>query len=310
VLDSVSIEPSLGVLSIHEPRQKVKLTVSAYDQSGKGMLLPALPVYTVSPAGIAAVSADGSVTAISTGTAVVTGTISHSGVTRSGSMVVLVEEPALEFLSVAPSAAGFRAGPGQTVQLVSYAVDVAGSVIARAPTYWSEAPSVATVSSTGLVTALESGVAIIRALLTAGDSTRTDSTVVRIFAPLNGVYDLTGVITSGEYVGHQYTATLDFHDDPHRIPGIGGMFSNLRLTGPNASGTPLESGLIASTWCDGHAISTGCTGLLEIDLYSMEHGFTLSLLVSGGSLDPEMTGTFYIEQQVSGSFTARRRTVQ
>jgi len=67
-----------------------------------------------------------------------------------------------------------------TIQLTTSVVTAGG--VSPAVTFQTSAPTVATVSPTGLVSAVGPGTAIIRAIATA-DPTRRDSTTVRVFTP-------------------------------------------------------------------------------------------------------------------------------
>lgn len=130
---------------------------------------------------VATVSSAGRVTAVAAGTSTIIATVDG----KSGTAQVLVSSPVVQTVGqvvVSPSSATIMsAGPAnRTVQLqaIVYADGASGGgILASAPVMWtSNAPLIATVSVTGLVTALAEGTAIIRA--TSGPQSGTSTITV------------------------------------------------------------------------------------------------------------------------------------
>ena len=135
----------------------------------QGNLLTDRPVVFTSDApGVATVSAAGLVTAIAPGTARITAT--SEGKTGTATITVVLVPVASVVLT--PSSASLV--PGGTQQLTAEARSANGVVLTgRNVTWTSGAPGVATVSLSGLVTALSPGVAVILAAIEGIPSTAT-----------------------------------------------------------------------------------------------------------------------------------------
>ena len=137
--------------------QTQQLTVDARDGGGHAIAHPVL-TWSSSNSEVAIVSGSGVVTATGNGTATITA--EASGKTAVTSVTVA---PAPASVAVTPAAATLPA-IGGTIQLVAQALDASGLPLAGTPLSWtSDAPAVATVSPTGLVTAVAYGTARITA---------------------------------------------------------------------------------------------------------------------------------------------------
>lgn len=115
---------------------------------------------------VATVSATGLVTAMAVGSATVTVTV--EGATATALLSVGPLPPAITSLTVSPTAVSLIAS--QTRTLTPVLVRPSGAAAATV-TYGSAAPSVAIVSSTGVITALSTGTAIITVTATAAGNT-------------------------------------------------------------------------------------------------------------------------------------------
>ena len=137
--------------------QSVQLVAEALDAQGN--VLTGRPVtFTTSNAAVATVSATGSVTALTPGSAIITG--ASEGKTASSSITV----SSVPVASVVVTPTSAQVVVGQTTQLKAEPRDGAGQVLAGRGVLWStSAPNVASVSSTGLVTAIAPGQATITA---------------------------------------------------------------------------------------------------------------------------------------------------
>jgi parallel beta-helix repeat protein len=107
---------------------------------------------------VAAVSASGLVTGVAAGTVIITAT--SEGVSGAGTLSVMPAPVAS--ISVTPASASLDIGT--TLQLAATTRDASGNVLSGRPVEWtSSAPAIATVSASGVVTAVSVGTASITA---------------------------------------------------------------------------------------------------------------------------------------------------
>ncbi len=144
---SVAVSPRTGALIVGQTLQFSATTAAAGGQT----LTDRAVTWTSSAAGIASVSSTGLVTAIAPGNATITAT--SEGV--SGTATVTVAAVPVASVQVTPEVATVAAG--QTLQLSAQALDSDGNILNRPITWSSELPARATVSATGLVTAIAAG---------------------------------------------------------------------------------------------------------------------------------------------------------
>jgi uncharacterized protein YjdB len=161
---------SLSVSQLTLPvGQTARIGVTATDAAGDRVTDPPL-TWTSSNSGIASVVSDGTVRGIAPGDAFV---IASAGGKADSAMVRV--SAGLAGVTVTPSPAVVTVGG--TVQLTATVKDDAGRIIAGQPVTWTtDAPSVATVSSAGLVSGLATGLATI----TATSGGRSGSTQVQV----------------------------------------------------------------------------------------------------------------------------------
>ena len=133
--------------------------------------------WTTNAPAVATVDSTGKIVAVSAGTAVITAT-SRADVTKAAALAVTVTAVPnnLTALTVAPTNAGL--GVGGTVQLVANAATVGSPTVTF--TYASSNTAVATVSSTGLVTAVGNGTAIITTTATTNTNSLSASTTIGV----------------------------------------------------------------------------------------------------------------------------------
>jgi uncharacterized protein YjdB len=156
VVASVSVSPSSS--SLYPGRTK-QLTATLKDASGN--ILSGTPVsWTTSSSGVASVSSSGVVSGVAVGSA----TITAAAGGQSGTASVTVSAPVVASVSLSPSSATMA--PGETTQLTATARDAGGTVLSVGVSWATTDPAVASVSSSGLVTANANGSATIKA--TAG----------------------------------------------------------------------------------------------------------------------------------------------
>ena len=159
VLTTLAI--TVTALSI-QPGQSATAIATGFDQNGAPMSI-GVPAWTSNQPAIARVSANGVVTAVTAGQTSVIGRIGEVQGQAIVTVTALPPGPApVVAVSVHPNSASIDIG--HTLQLVAISTDATGdSLTGRAVAWATNAPAVATVSSTGLVTALGEGTAIIEA---------------------------------------------------------------------------------------------------------------------------------------------------
>ncbi|MBL8958289.1 MAG: Ig-like domain-containing protein [Gemmatimonadetes bacterium] len=144
---SVTVSPGSGSLIVGQTIQLSATTAAAGGQTLSGRVV----AWTSSANGVASVSSTGLVTAIAPGSATITAT--SEGVT--GTSTITVAAVPIASIRVTPDAVTVAAG--QTVQLTAQALDADGNVLNRPITWSSDLATRATVSATGLVTAVSAG---------------------------------------------------------------------------------------------------------------------------------------------------------
>ncbi|HYW29960.1 MAG TPA: Ig-like domain-containing protein [Gemmatimonas sp.] len=151
-------------------------TATLRDASG-ATLTGRVVAWSTSSAAIATVSADGTVTSTGPGTATITATSEG----RTGSATVSVQQVPVARVTVTPSSATIdEDGPqsGRIVQLTATAYDAQDRVLTGRTFTWSSSrPQVATVSTTGLVRAVDEGSTVIT--VSTGGRSATSSILVR-----------------------------------------------------------------------------------------------------------------------------------
>lgn len=151
-VDTITVSPATSTLAAG---RSVQLTARAVDSAGNLLVGRDVEWRTDQPS-IATVDADGVVTGIAAGRATITATIDG----KSGSAVVTVTPVPVASLSITPGSGALTVG--QSLQLTAVARDADNNVLpGRVITWISGAPSVATVTQGGLVTAVGTGSALI-----------------------------------------------------------------------------------------------------------------------------------------------------
>jgi uncharacterized protein YjdB len=142
-----------------EPSQTRQLTAQVTDDQGN--VLAGRPITFASDnPGIATVSAAGLVTGVAVGAAKITATSEG----KTGTADITVTPVAVASVEISPNSSDLTVG--QTTSLEAVAKDARGAVLSNRTATWSSgAPSVATVSSAGVVTAVGAGNAVIFATI-------------------------------------------------------------------------------------------------------------------------------------------------
>lgn len=191
---SVAVTPSSGTLAVGG---SVSLSATTRDASG-ATLSGRNVAWSSSAPQVATVSSSGVVTAVAAGTA----TISASSEGRTGSASITVQAPAaapVASVSVTPGT-GTITVQG-TLNLSATTRDASGSILSgRTVTWSSNTPQVATVSQTGVVTAVAPG----NAMITATSEGRSGSASITVqpvpvasvtVSPGSGTLDVGGTLS-------------------------------------------------------------------------------------------------------------------
>ena len=162
----MKLTASLDSLTLRALGDTARITTTAKDASGRDVTSQTSVGLTWLSlnANVVSVSSSGLVTALSNGR---TNIIVTTGVNISDTVSVLVQQSP-SAISISPES--LSVATGTTAQLTASVTDANGVAIAGAPVSWSStAPTVAAVDSHGMVTALSSGSAMIKAT-TSGPS--------------------------------------------------------------------------------------------------------------------------------------------
>jgi hypothetical protein len=205
--------------------------------------------------------------------------------------------------------------PGNTVQLSVATYDSTGiqSLDAGAATYSSSDPTIASVSSGGVVTAVRPGVAVIAAALGGTRETAFMTATVHRgeeapgpYPDIGGVYDLTASITSSDPAwgiedGTRHTGIIVIRH-PRDASAFAGSYSDFIAISSNGdSSDPRYSvpGFVTG--------SVDLDGRVVIELFSgqsqVSNWYGEGRLASG-----QIVGDFGAGGHISGTFTATRRT--
>lgn len=151
---TLTVAPTSLSLTVGEAGQIV-----ATPRDAQGAVVPDVPItWTSSQPNVATVSSTGEVRALAAGSA----TVTASGAGKSASVAVTVARAPVATVTVDPTTLALRVGA--TGQLTASARSADGATVGGATISWSSsAPAVATVSATGVVTALTAGTATITA---------------------------------------------------------------------------------------------------------------------------------------------------
>jgi trimeric autotransporter adhesin len=187
---TVTITPSPLSMSVGQATQ---LAATLKDASGNVVTGPAV-AWSSSNTAVATVSAQGLVTAVAAGSATITATSEG----KSGSAELTISNVAVGSVSILPQGSSIVAK--STLPLSAKVLDVNGTVVTDRVVTWStSAPTVATVSPTGLVTGVTPGTVVI----TANSEGKSGTTLVTVTPVPVG-----SVVLSPSTPGIRVTATL------------------------------------------------------------------------------------------------------
>jgi uncharacterized protein YjdB len=175
----VTVNPASASLTVSATAQ---LTATPKDSNGAALSGRAVTWASNNPA-VATVSATGLVKGVAAGSATITATSEG----KSGSATITATSVPVASVTVSPASAGVVVGA--TVQLTATLKDALGNPLSgRVVTWASSAPSVASVSGTGLVTGLVVGTATVTA--TSGGQTGSSAVTVTVGSAATPLYTL------------------------------------------------------------------------------------------------------------------------
>ena len=231
---SVVMSPATASLTVG---QTVQLGATPRDANGNALTGRVVTWASSAPA-VASVNGSGLVTAVAAGTATITATSEG----QSGSATITVTIVPVASVAVSPATASLTVG--QTVQLTATPKDASGTPLSgRVVTWVSSAPGVATVSGSGLVTAVTAGTATITAT-SEGRSGTAGITVT--LAPVASVTVSPANASVAVAAVQQLTATLK-DASGNTLTGRTVTWSSSSPTIAGVSGLGLVTGLVAGT---------------------------------------------------------------
>ncbi len=171
--------PASGANATLAPGQSLQLVAVVRDPAGS--TVSAAIAWSSSAVAVATVTSSGLVTAVAPGTVVITASATSGTQVVTGSVSLTVQAPpTLTTVAISPATSSIQVGA--SLQLTASPLDQNGSPIAATTTWSSSAPAVATVSATGLVTAVTAGTAAITVQAAAGGTTVTATRTITVTA--------------------------------------------------------------------------------------------------------------------------------
>ncbi|WP_411279648.1 Ig-like domain-containing protein [Gemmatimonas sp.] len=195
-LSSIAVSPTTASLPIGGTQP---LTVSAPYSDNSTAALTSGVTFTSSASTVATASTAGLVTALAANTTTITTTA--SGKSATALITVAPAAPTLSSIAVTPATVTLLVAATQPLTITGTYSDATTGALTTGVTFASSAANVATVSSTGLVTAVSAGTTTITATHTA--STRTTTRLVTVTAP---------VATGSVVFSDAYDAGISFAD--------------------------------------------------------------------------------------------------
>lgn len=254
VVASVSVAPAQLALGVGET---ATLQTTVLDAGGI-RISDRSPLWATSNASVATVSVSGTVTAISAGSARVTATVEG----KAGSTDITVSQAAQTVASISLAPTNLALVINGFGQLTATPLDAQGRALSSVPITWtSSAPSIVSASSTGLLT----GLAIGSAVITASASGKSANAAVTVSSSTGGSGVLSRIDVAPSYgayvVGDTGTfAFLPLGGDGKTVVIPSGSFS---VSGDNGNGFGYYAG---RTEC----FATGC--LQHIENFTLANG--------------------------------------
>ncbi len=252
---TVTIAPSSASLDVGGTRDLVATVTDANGATVFGRVV----LWNASTPAVATVSTTGRVTAVTAGTSTITATVDG----KSGTASITVSPTPIGTVTIAPTSSTLTIGG--TVDLIATVRDANGMVVTGRSVAWnSSTPAVATVSTTGRVTAVTAGTSTITATVDgkSGTASITVSPAVQ---------------TVGRVVVSPSTATIKASGPSSRTVQLGAIVYADSVSG----GTVLTTALVAWT-SDAPLIATvSLTGLVT----ALSEGTAIITATSGLKAD-------------------------
>ena len=303
IITSIEVTPGTASPQVGET---VQLGAAVKDQDGN--VVPGQTVtWNSSATNVASVSASGLVTANALGSA----TISASAGGKVGNANITVIPEPIASIAVTPDDNTLL--EGETVQLTTTMLDALGNIVTdRTVTFTSANPGVASVSTSGLVTAVADGITTVSA---SADS-RSASATIRVLGPCNTA--LAAVIAVGQTVNGTLATTDCQLGDLTYTDGYGitvDAATNVQIDMTAAYDTYLflleltEEGLVQVAENDDIDPDDPDDPADPFDInsritFNLQPGASYFILAN--SFDPEVTGDYVLKVQAVSAFIAPR----
>ena len=279
--------------------QTVQLTATPEDAAGKALSGRAV-IWSSSQSSVAGVDANGLVTALATGSATITATSEG----KSGSATITVTNVPVASVSVSPPAASILVNGA--VQLVATPKDANGTPLPGRAVSWSSGnTSVATVSSSGVVTGVAAGAATITA--TSEGQSGSATVTVQGLPPGCSASSLTWQNSAFTAQTGSFTAQFDATPNGTGLDGVTGLsvgaaagFTDLAvIVRFNAAGQidARNGGAYAAASAIPYTAGTSYRFRLEVDVPS--HTYAAYVTPAGGSEATIGTGFAFRTEQAT-----------
>ena len=271
---SVSITPTSPVVQVGQDTQ---LTATAYDAGGTTLAARVATWSSANPT-VATVSSTGRVTGVSSGHVDITATIDG----KAASVTVGVNTPPPAPVASVTVSLASTLNVGQTAQATVVLRDASGNVLSgRTVTWSSPEPSLATVSSSGLVTAVASGSATIVA--TSEGVTGAATVIIATAAPQPVATVTLSAPSTSMIVGQSQTVAATLRDAQGNVltgRTIGWSSSNLAVVTVTPTGQVQAVGAGSATVT---ATSEGKSGSIALTVTTASVATVASVTVTGTS---------------------------
>ncbi|MCC6430931.1 MAG: Ig-like domain-containing protein [Gemmatimonadaceae bacterium] len=205
-LSSITVSPATATLTIGGT-QALAVT-GTYSDATTAAITTGL-TYTTSASTVATVTSAGVVTAVSAGSATITASV--SGKSATAAITVSAPAPTLSSIAVTPGSVNLAPAATQQLTVTGTYSDATTAALASGVTFGSATAAVATVSASGLITAVGVGTSIITATHTA--STRTATATVTVAAIAGGALvfldDYNSGVSFADFGGAANAVTVD-----------------------------------------------------------------------------------------------------
>ncbi len=264
-VESITVSPLSTPMQVGQTRS---LEAQARKSSGETVAIGSEALdWSSSNQSVATVAADGSVTSIGTGSAIVTVTLKGTTGSAKGTAAITVVETTVSAITVSPQSMSLTVG--QTQKLTGNLVDAQGGVITGQPAWESSSRSVATVSSSGLVSAVGPGTATINA---TGYGQQTTAVVTVIEATIASVTVAPEIVAVSTGQTKQLDATIT-DTQGNILAGLTPSWSSSKMSVATVSTsglvTAVASGTTTITVTSGGVTGTATVTVTQVPVSSI-----------------------------------------